>query len=36
MFESCFGDDGLFAGHGLIVTSFDGAAFTEIDATLFG
>lgn len=36
MIEFCFTDDGLFAGHSIFVTSFDGTGFTDTDATLFG
>lgn len=34
--EFSFGDDGLFAGHTVFVPSFDGVAFDEGQATLFG
>lgn len=34
--EFCFGDDNLFAGHAIFVTSFDGLGFTDADASLFG
>ncbi len=34
--EFCFGDNRLFAGHSIFVTSFDGAAFTDVAADLFG
>jgi hypothetical protein len=36
MVEFCFGDDGLFAGHSIFVTSFDGAAFQDTHVMLFG
>lgn len=36
MLEFCFADDGLFAGHSVFVSSFDGAGFTDTDAALFG
>ena len=36
MIQFCFSDGGLFAGHSIFVSSFDGTAFTETDATLFG
>jgi hypothetical protein len=36
MLEFCFDDDGLFAGHRIFVSSFDGLSFTDTDATLFG
>ena len=31
-----YADNGLFAGHSIMVTSFDGAAFSDLQATLFG
>ena len=36
MIEFCFGDDGLFAGHNIFVSSFDGTVFADTHATLFG
>ena len=32
----CYNDNGLFAGHSIFITSFDGAAFTDLHAELFG
>lgn len=31
-----FGDDGMFAGHAVFVTAFDGVEFSDVQATLFG
>lgn len=36
MIEFHFGDDDMFAGHSVFVSSFDGIAFTNTDASLFG
>ena len=36
MIEFCYGDDKLFSGHSVFVTSFDGIAFADTDASLFG
>jgi len=34
--DFCFNDDGLFAGHSIFVTSFDGHKMNDVDASLFG
>ena len=31
-----FDDDGMFAGHAVFVTAFDGVQFSDVQATLFG
>jgi len=34
--DFCFNDDGLFSGHTVFVTSFDGDKMNDVDASLFG
>lgn len=34
--DFCFNNDGLFWGHSIFVTSFDGVKMKDVDASLFG
>ena len=36
LLEFCFSDGGLFAGHSVFVTVFDGLSFTKVSVDLFG